>query len=327
MESKLYPLQEVIEFIEQGKLLTLAGDERLLSKLPKGNWIGGTIPYFMNTDVGQFSQDQIFVNELLSPVGEFSIRTYDENDIESIGKNGFENGYTILIVPPFQEIHKTFALKAAGIDRIFDNPVTGWVTGIDLNSSDTPKTYDGSLQKEYTDKAVALHVKLPDDMLAHLDIVNIFSQNEESVEVQFIDDAFECTDCLIDGKPTNFAEYIVKNKIDTKLPIVANYSGAKINVGFKEVDKENGKVSFYAPIFKNMVYKFAMPIDDYVAMFESKLPKIEEHLSFSCNCILNYLYGELENKSIENFAGPITFGEIGYQLLNQTLTYLVIQEK
>ncbi|MEO0003956.1 MAG: hypothetical protein RLZZ22_1648, partial [Pseudomonadota bacterium] len=40
---------------------------------------------------------------------------------------------------------------------------------------------------------------------------------------------------------------------------------------------------------------------------------------FSCNCILNFLFGELEGKAIGGVEGPITFGEIGYQLLNQTM--------
>jgi hypothetical protein len=43
---------------------------------------------------------------------------------------------------------------------------------------------------------------------------------------------------------------------------------------------------------------------------------------FSCNCILNFLYGELEGKSIGTFTGPVTFGEIAYQLVNQTLVYV-----
>ena len=45
---------------------------------------------------------------------------------------------------------------------------------------------------------------------------------------------------------------------------------------------------------------------------------------FSCNCILNYLYGELEGKVTEGMYGPVTFGEIAYQLLNQTLVYVRI---
>jgi hypothetical protein len=45
-------------------------------------------------------------------------------------------------------------------------------------------------------------------------------------------------------------------------------------------------------------------------------------MAFSCNCILNYIYGNLEGKKLAGTAGPITFGEIAYQLLNQTMVYL-----
>ena len=43
---------------------------------------------------------------------------------------------------------------------------------------------------------------------------------------------------------------------------------------------------------------------------------------FSCNCILNYLYGGLEGKHTGSVYGPITFGEIAHLLLNQTLVQL-----
>jgi hypothetical protein len=48
-------------------------------------------------------------------------------------------------------------------------------------------------------------------------------------------------------------------------------------------------------------------------------------VTFSCNCILNFLFGGLEGQKIGNLQGPVTFGEIGYQLLNQTLVVLRIQ--
>ena len=47
---------------------------------------------------------------------------------------------------------------------------------------------------------------------------------------------------------------------------------------------------------------------------------------YSCNCILNYLYGEMEGKSVSGFTGPMTFGEIAYMLLNQTLVRLELQK-
>lgn len=46
---------------------------------------------------------------------------------------------------------------------------------------------------------------------------------------------------------------------------------------------------------------------------------------FACNCILNFLYSELEGKSTGAITGPITFGEIADQLMNQTLVYVQLE--
>jgi hypothetical protein len=62
--------------------------------------------------------------------------------------------------------------------------------------------------------------------------------------------------------------------------------------------------------------------------FNSMIPTgNNDAIAFSCNCILNYLYAELEGKQTGNFTGPITFGEVAYQLLNQTMVYLDIQDQ
>jgi len=326
MESKLYSLDEVIQFIENGSLLALAGDERVLSKLPKGNWVAGTIPYFMDVEKGLFSQDQIYVNMLGTPNDNFLIKTYDDDSIESFLDDSYDNGYSLLILPAFQKIHQTFAIKAEDMGNLYNNPVVGWVSGVNLNSTDIPKVYNGLNANSYTDKAVVLHVELPENKFAQIDIVNIFEQDEASVSIEFFLDSFEVVNCLIDGVEKNLAQYIKDNNIDTKLPLVADYSGASINVSIKEVDTDNGIVSFYAPVFSSKKYKFAKPVNNYVNKFEQNVINIEVDNSFSCNCILNYLYGELEGKKINNVKGPITFGEIAYQLLNQTLVTLTINE-
>ena len=95
-------------------------------------------------------------------------------------------------------------------------------------------------------------------------------------------------------------------------------------MSFQSVEED--RVNFYAPIFKDTKYKFAKSIPDYVTSFNSQIKKVDLQPEFSCNCILNYLHGELEGKKIENVSGPITFGEIAYQLLNQTLTLLYIED-
>jgi hypothetical protein len=105
-----------------------------------------------------------------------------------------------------------------------------------------------------------------------------------------------------------------------------------VNVSFKSI--ENGIVNLYAPVFSGVKYHMAKNISDYVDLFNKRLAE-HKHVTaaFSCNCILNFLYGGLEDKKLEAsdrseslsvLDGPITFGEIAYQLVNQTLVYVEV---
>lgn len=129
--------------------------------------------------------------------------------------------------------------------------------------------------------------------------------------------------CIVNGKETGFADYIAVNNINTKLPLVGDYSGNGVNISFKAI--ENGVVSFYAPVFAGVKYRIAKEVSNYEREFHSRLIGVSDANSvFSCNCILNFLYGELEGKKIDAFTGPITFGEIAYQFVNQTLVYVTV---
>jgi hypothetical protein len=66
-------------------------------------------------------------------------------------------------------------------------------------------------------------------------------------------------------------------------------------------------------------------VADYAGAFRSRLSATDPAgVVFGCNCILNFLYGELEGQAIGGVQGPVTFGEIAYQLLNQTLVTIRI---
>ncbi len=45
--NQLISVQAAAEMIRSGKSISVAGPESALDQLPAGNWIGGTIPYFM----------------------------------------------------------------------------------------------------------------------------------------------------------------------------------------------------------------------------------------------------------------------------------------
>lgn len=321
--KKLYTVEEVIELINRGRILSLAGDERVMSQLPKGKWVGGSTPYFMDEERGKFEQGLIYVDDFSAFATDHAIENYTSQNIDELSSDHFENGFSFLVIPAFSAVHSYYALHSDEFEGMYDQPVLGWVSGIDLNSEDKPTVYNGMTGERSSEFAVAMHIQLPPQKMAMLEILNIHSQDPNSPIIEFVEDSFSAEECLIDGVPHNFAQYITDNDVDTQVPITCDYSGAVINVCVKEVNPQSGVVDFYAPVFKGRKYKFAAPLANYAQAFAEKLPVKHSPVSFSCNCILNFLYGELEGKQA-GFPGPITFGEIGYRLLNQTMTYLEI---
>ena len=318
----LKTLNETSEMINSGKWLHISGNEDLLKKLPSGNWIGGSTEYFMSLDGGIVTDEKLFVAEI--PYDNCKIISYDEKNIESITEDAFENGFTIAILPFDSEVHKVYAAKASGFKGMFAKNVVGWVSGVNLSKEgQTPIAVNGKTTERSNIKAVALHIQTPGNEVVSIGIVNIFNQNEESPIIEFSEEGFVIEKCLVNGREFVFADYLSQNNIDTKLPLIGSYFGAGVNVSIKQI--EDGKVYTFAPVFKNIKYRFANKISDYAKEFEDHLRHFKNAKAvFSCNCVLNFLYGELEGKQVQRFYGPITFGEIAYQLLNQTLVYVVM---
>ncbi len=328
LQPQLYSVQETATAIDSGKVLWLAGDETLLKQLPKGRWIGATIPYFMSPEGGQTSRDKIFVHELNPRVAQkIQVKFYNTGTIHNITKEAPENGFSILLLPALTDIHLQYAQNAPDYEDMYLKPVAGWVAGVhldDLNSA-KPKVFNGGTGESSDEKAVVMHVTLAPGKVANIGIVNIQEQGDGDT-FEFQQTGFSTEKVLVNGVEQNFADYLVTNEIDIKQPLVADYSGASINVSFRDIDKGNKVVSFYAPVFHGVEYKLAKPVNEYIDSFINALPKLDNGVSFSCNCILNYLYSELEGKKTPPMFGPMTFGEIAYQLLNQTLVYLEIED-
>jgi hypothetical protein len=189
-----------------------------------------------------------------------------------------------------------------------------------------PKVFDGTRKKALDNAAVVMHVELPASKLVEIDIINIFQQGDGET-ITFPKDGFSATTAFINGQPVNFAEFLQERSVDPRLLLITDLYGAKINVSFKNINYEKKQVNFYAPVFAGLRYKIARPVDDYFGTFLKKVPEnAGQNVVLSCNCILNFLYAGLEGRKFADFTGPITFGEIAYQLLNQTLVYLTIED-
>jgi hypothetical protein len=320
-------LDETKKLIAEGKTLHIAADESLLEQLPKGNWIAGTTPYFITDEGGITCKDKLFVDEITCAV-DCKFVVYDKNNIFDVTKDAYPNGMIFLIMPFASDVAVFYSKEAPNSEDLLMTPTVGWISGFDLSTDASAKVYNGFTGEAYRDKAVALHICLPDDKVASLGIVNIFNIDDSDAKIEFVEDTLSVEKCLVNGKEVVFADYIEENKIDTQLPLVADYNSVLVNVSIKAISKENKTVELYAPVFAGKEYRFASPVRDYAASFTKCLEGFEGIKPiFSCNCILNYLYGKLEGKVTPSFAGPVTFGEVAYHLLNQTLVYAEIIDK
>ncbi|MBI4905027.1 MAG: hypothetical protein HY820_15425 [Acidobacteria bacterium] len=321
----LQTIDRAAEAIAAGRPLLLAGDEAALRRLPRGNWIAGTIPYFMDREGGVCSRERVFVTEVCQTSG-VQIRSYDVQALPRILQDAPDNGFSALIMPAGSPVHTTYARDAGDYEGIFVKPVVGWIAGVHVTEigQRLPQVVNGVTGEWCSGEAVVMHVTLPAGKIVELDIVNVFEPGMGE-SICFLETGFEARECLAGGKRVSLAEYLRSVGADTRLPLTADYHGTVVNVSIQSVDDGLDAVRFYAPVFPGIEYKLASPVPDYVASFEHVLPSNGEPL-FACNCILNYLYSELEGKKTGAVTGPITFGEIAHLLLNQTMVRLFVRE-
>jgi hypothetical protein len=314
---------EAASLIRTGVIAVFAGSEDALRSLPAGTWIGGTSPYFMTEAGGVVDTARLFCTVLTGAVEARTV-ALTAATLPQIVAGRFANGFSYVLIPAFTEVHRTYALDGPGYPGLCNQPVMGWVTGVLLSElgSRTPKVFDGMTGAMHDNAAVVMHVRLPAGTVAQLDFINLFAPGT-GPKIAFPADGFSAAACTVDGVPANFAQYVTDNAIDTKLPLVADYAGASVNVSIQAVDQAAGTVAFYAPVLAGETYRFARAIEDYADAYAAGAGDTDNAgAMLACNCILNFLYAELEGKTTGGFVGPVTFGEIAYVLLNQTLVRL-----
>lgn len=308
--------------ITRGDPLIVAGSRTALASLAPGNWIGGSIPYFVGADGGHCDRTQVFVDEIKLPVMQWSIKSYAHAALGKIPADAFANGFSYVVIPANSRAHLEYAMRAPQFPDIFMKPVIGWISGVHLDdvATEKPVVVDGRTGTVLQNEAIVLHVELPAEFQVMVNTVNLFRPGQ-GASVRFLEPGFAASKAVVDGKVVDLVRLMIDQKWDVRLPLVADYAGTHVNVSIKSIDEAARRVTFYAPVFPGVDYRAAEPVGDYVEAFSRRVPAGVRPV-LSCNCILNYVYGELEGRRTGPFTGPVTFGEIAHQLLNQTLVYL-----
>jgi len=228
MRQIISNVADVKQKIEAGRKLLLAGDEDALRQLPKGDWIGGTIPYFISSEQGGVvSRELICATDITDVVTSIDIVTYDPNSLARIYSEGPKHGFSFIIIPAASKTHLSFALNGPNYKDFGVRPLIGWVAGVHLSDlgKKTPKVINGQTGEMLEEGALVLQAQLPDNKAAEIGIINLFEQGDGDI-LTFNTDDFAAKDVLVNGERRNLSAYIVKNKLDTKLPLVADYYGA-----------------------------------------------------------------------------------------------------
>lgn len=323
MKKTLITVAEANALISTGKPLMVAGAEPLLRTLSKGSWVGGTIPYFMTEEGGRQSSERVFVTQFPEYCEHGQVKLYASNELSQIPAGCPKHGVSFIILPCGTDVLQTYARDCSTWPGVFDRPILGWIAGVDLKdlATVTPKVFNGLTGEVSENMAAMLHLPLPAAVNAHISIINLFEKGDGDA-ITFPKSGFEADVCFVNGVERNCADYLGEVKADSRWPLVASYTGAMINVSFQSIDAAKKKVVFYAPVFEGVEYRLAKPQTDYTARFERELAARKASPVFTCNCILNYLYAELEGKRTGDAMGPMTFGEVAWMLLNQTMVYV-----
>ncbi|MEM6643519.1 MAG: hypothetical protein AAF616_11115 [Bacteroidota bacterium] len=327
MKNKLYTLEEAQKILADGQNAMVGAEEEILAQLPKGNWIGGTIPYFMDQNGGTVSQDQVFINFLDDPIEFSAIKAYPEDKLAEIFDDYPEWGVSFIVLPGLSSCAFKYPFVVKQTNDVFKSPIVGWTSGVlwdDLGKK-SPKVINGATGEIHDDKAMVMHCNLPSNITPELGIINI--QEPEGPFLEFEKEEAEVRDVIIDGKVENLYDYFKGKGMEIDRPLITDVNGSLINIAVKGYDDDAKTVSFYTPVWPGYKYQVSKPLADYEEKFEKEYKKIDAEIQFNCNCLYNYFFGNLEGKKTGDITGLITFGEVAYLQLNQTMVYLTLRKE
>jgi hypothetical protein len=313
MIEGLFSIEEVSRMINDGLYLILAGNREALQQLPAGNWIGGATPCYVSSGApNEIAKDQLYVNQLPEYVAGVELKTYDADHLKHIFTEGPDNGFTVLLLPFASEILQEYALHAFDYENFGLVPLVGWVagTGNTWETLQTDIVMYGPDVTTHPNKAVVMHVELPADKYAEIHIHSPFKIRPE-VTVVFEENTVSPQDAIINGERQNLREYMLRHNINFVHPLIVNLAGINICVTFNYDAKQ---LTTMTALFKGVSYYFSEP--------DMQVWGIPQDRIYALCCL--YYVQNPDPERLCRMTGPVTYGEIGYQIVNQSIVFLTV---
>lgn len=315
---------EVGSLIKAGHILILAGAEDDLAKLPPGNWIGGTAAGFLIRDGLAETAGQLIYADL-SPIATRTVlRVVSARQLRNLSQFYPENGFAMIIMPGQSDLLRAIATRMPDWPSLYNTPLVGWVSGVPLSEIGRrqPSIFCGTGKPRH-DRAAIMYVSLPENMFAELNVVNPFSV-ASCTAIRFFEKGYDIRDlCQLNGQRVRLNQLISTGKIDPTLPLLADKDGALLNNSIIAHDPEAGRVTFLNPVDPALTYRFAeLPVSfsDSFAKASEGINPATATLSSICVAGLRH-FDETMRHRLPAIA-PVTFGQIGYTLLTQTIACL-----
>ena len=199
MEQRAYySLREVTEMICNDRVLVLTALDEVLAQLPTGNWIGGIAnqPEITYNDEGEPLLIQ--VNDLTKWVRNVHINSYQSFNFESIEKDSFANGFSIICIPAFSSVHLSYAIYSATTPTV-QHPIIGWIAGYECGMPEMRESVvvDGGTGEFYSERVVVLHCALHDEYKVWYDVINPYIPDFNKPRFKFPNASFNISDCSV----------------------------------------------------------------------------------------------------------------------------------
>jgi hypothetical protein len=325
-------LEETKKLIGKGLTLAISGNPELLDELPRGNWIGGVTPYLMTESGGMDARDLLIVTPMPEEAKLVSIQRYGVGGLHYLPMDAPEDGFTIVIVPSSSLVHQAYAKAIPAYTEGLNKAIIGWIAGVlQAHFASRPKVYFGPIAHAIEDEAVAMHFSLPRSRRAEIKVVNLYesegTETEAADEVSFLSEGFSVTHAAVNGKQVVFAKYLCEHRLDKMTPLLATYHGTRLSVDVKSCDIVSGHVVFFAPVFKDVTYRFSKPVKGFASRLKQEIEADARPKVFECICIRNYERLDMGKLPLGKFEGPVTYGEIAHYLTNLSIAQLIITDR